>query len=72
MYSNQKMEEFKNIENSDSDDEPEFAQFKVVILGDGTVGKTSLCSRLCDSSFEPKYKQTIGLDFFVKRFELPG
>ena len=62
----------QNVENSDSDEEPEFIQYKVVVVGDGTVGKTSLCKRLCDSEFEPKYKQTIGLDFFVKRIELPG
>ena len=66
------MEDMQNVENSDSDEEPEFIQYKVVVVGDGTVGKTSLCKRLCDSEFEPKYKQTIGLDFFVKRIELPG
>ena len=61
-----------NLEESDSDDEPEFLQYKVVILGDGTVGKTSLCMCLNEAQFQPKYKQTIGLDFFVKRIELPG
>ena len=61
-----------NFADSDSDDEPEFLQYKVVILGDGTVGKTSLCMCLNEAQFQPKYKQTIGLDFFVKRIELPG
>ena len=61
-----------NLEDSDSDSEPEFLQYKVVILGDGTVGKTSLCMCLNEAQFQPKYKQTIGLDFFVKRIELPG
>lgn len=61
-----------NFEDSDSDEEPEFLQYKVVILGDGTVGKTSLCMSLNEAQFQPKYKQTIGLDFFVKRVELPG
>ena len=61
-----------NLEDSDSDDEPEFLQYKLVILGDGTVGKTSLCMCLNEAQFQPKYKQTIGLDFFVKRIELPG
>ena len=61
-----------NLEDSDSSDEPEFLQYKVVILGDGTVGKTSLCMCLNEAQFQPKYKQTIGLDFFVKRIELPN
>jgi Ras-related protein Rab-28 len=60
------------LEDSDSDSEPEFLQYKVVILGDGTVGKTSLCMSLNEAQFQSKYKQTIGLDFFVKRIELPG
>lgn len=60
-----------NLDDSD-DDEPEFLQYKVVILGDGTVGKTSLCMRICEAEFPVKYKQTIGLDFFVKRLELPN
>jgi len=61
-----------NLEDSDSDEEPEFLQYKVVILGDGTVGKTSICMCLNEADFQVKYKQTIGLDFFVKRIELPN
>ena len=61
-----------NLQDSDSDEEPEFLQYKVVLLGDGTVGKTSIAMRLCDAEFSTKYKQTIGLDFFVKRMVLPG
>lgn len=61
-----------NLDESESDEEPEFLQYKVVILGDGTVGKTSLCMCLNEAEFQVRYKQTIGLDFFVKRMELPG
>jgi len=28
--------------------------------------------RLCEDHFAKSYKQTIGVDFFVKRLELPG
>ena len=62
-------------EDSDSeaeDDEPENLQYKIVVLGNGTVGKTSLISRFCQDQFARSYKQTIGLDFFVRRVELPG
>lgn len=58
--------------NEDDEDEPEYLQFKVIILGDGAVGKTSLATRFCEDHFAKHYKQTIGLDFFVKRVTLPG
>jgi Ras-related protein Rab-28 len=57
--------------SSSSDDEPEFLQYKLIVIGDGTVGKTSLCMKLCEGEFSVAYKQTIGLDFFIKRLELP-
>ena len=47
-------------------------QYKIVVLGNGTVGKTSLIMRFCEDHFGKSYKQTIGVDFFVKRIELPG
>ena len=43
-----------------------------MVLGNGTVGKTSLIMRFCEDYFAKSYKQTIGVDFFVKRLELPG
>lgn len=56
----------------DDEEEPEYLQYKVILLGDGAVGKTSLAMRFCEDHFATKYKQTIGLDFFVKRVVLPG
>jgi Ras-related protein Rab-28 len=56
---------------SDSDEEPENLQYKVVVLGNGTVGKTSLIMRFCEDYFAKSYKQTIGVDFFIKRLEMP-
>lgn len=47
-------------------------QYKVVLLGDGAVGKTSIAARFANDTFTQKYKQTIGLDFFVKHLILPG
>jgi Ras-related protein Rab-28 len=45
---------------------------QVIILGDGAVGKTSIAMRHTEDSFSNMYKQTIGLDFFLKRLALPG
>ena len=56
----------------DSDDEPEQLQYKVILLGDGAVGKTSIAMRFTEDRFAKAYKQTIGLDFFIKRLVLPG
>eukprot|EP00891_Asterochloris_glomerata_P004513 jgi/Astpho2/4513/fgenesh1_pm.00067_%23_24_t len=47
-------------------------QYKVIVLGDGAVGKTSLCKRFTEDSFARSYKQTIGVDFFLKLIQLPG
>jgi Ras-related protein Rab-28 len=57
---------------SDSDDEIEHLQYKVIIMGDGAVGKTSIINRFCQDGFGQSYKQTIGVDFFNKKITLPG
>merc|ERR1719229_2154523 len=56
--------------SSEQDDHFEQKQFKFCILGDGAVGKTSMCHRFVDNHFANSYKQTIGLDFFVRRLTL--
>ncbi|KAH9580043.1 Small GTPase [Trypanosoma melophagium] len=45
-------------------------EFKVAILGNGAVGKTSLIKRYCENDFAQNYKQTIGLDFYSKKVKL--
>ena len=37
--------------------------FRVCLLGDAGVGKTSILTRFCDNSFKEKYNNTIGVDF---------
>jgi len=66
------MAELRTMLNEDEEDQPEYLQFKIILLGDGAVGKTSLAMRFCEDHFAKRYKQTIGLDFFVKRVTLPG
>ena len=41
-------------------------RFKIVMLGDGAVGKTALTTRFTEDSFEGDYKRTIGADFAIK------
>lgn len=57
---------------SDSEEETADRQLKVVILGDGSSGKTSIATRYSQEQFGKQYKQTIGIDFFLKRIVLPG
>ena len=49
------------VDDSSSDDEDASEQFKIILLGDGAVGKTSVAMRVCNDYFSKKYKQTIGL-----------
>ncbi len=46
-------------------------RFKIVMLGDGAVGKTALTLRFTQNHFDSDYKRTIGSDFGVKRMEVP-
>ncbi|KAM9238144.1 ras-related protein Rab-28 isoform 1-T1 [Dugong dugon] len=57
---------------SDSEEESQDRQLKIVVLGDGTSGKTSLATCFAQETFGKQYKQTIGLDFFLRRITLPG
>ena len=41
---------------SDSDDD-EMLQYKIILLGDGTVGKTSIAMRFTNDTFGQSYKQ---------------
>jgi len=47
-------------------------QFKVVLLGEGCVGKTSLVLRYCANSFDDKHVQTITASFKTKRLNIDG
>ncbi|XP_033997891.1 ras and EF-hand domain-containing protein homolog [Trematomus bernacchii] len=40
--------------------------FKIVLVGNSSVGKTSLLQRFCDDSFHPGTSATVGIDYSVK------
>jgi len=46
------------------------AKFKLVFLGDQSVGKTSIISRFMYDTFDPTYQATIGIDFLSKTMYL--
>lgn len=47
-------------------------QFKIVLLGEGCVGKTSLVLRYCQNTFNEKHLSTLQASFLKKRINLQG
>jgi len=45
-------------------------RYKIVMLGDGAVGKTAMTTRFTQNFFDSDYKRTIGSDFAIKRLVL--
>ena len=46
--------------------------FKIVLIGDSGVGKSSLLLRLADGDFTESYIATIAVDFKVRTINLEG
>ncbi|KAB0794766.1 hypothetical protein PPYR_11605 [Photinus pyralis] len=46
--------------------------FKLIIVGDVSVGKTCIVNRFCHQLFDNNYKATIGVDFEVQLLSLFG
>jgi small GTP-binding protein len=44
--------------------------FKVIAVGDGSVGKTSITIRFCEGKFSQEYLMTIGANFGVKQLSI--
>jgi len=42
---------------------------KLVIVGNGAVGKSSMIQRYCKGIFTKDYKKTIGVDFLERELE---
>ena len=56
-------------QDSDSSDGDGF-KFRVVLLGEATVGKTSLLRRYTENIFDEEYKQTLGTTLATKDVEV--
>ncbi len=46
--------------------------FKLIIFGDGGVGKTTLTQRYLTGVFNERQRLTIGVEFYVKSLEIEG
>jgi small GTP-binding protein len=49
---------------------PNHFRFKVLLVGDAAVGKSSLIKTFIEKKFEENYKLTVGLDLVTKDFEV--
>jgi small GTP-binding protein len=49
----------------------EIPLLKVVVVGDGAVGKTTLIRRYCEGKFHASRVATIGVDFYTQQVQLP-
>lgn len=47
-------------------------KFKIIVLGETAVGKTSLINNFTGKQFETDYKPTIGINIIKKEYELPS
>lgn len=46
--------------------------FKILMLGNASVGKTSLSERYITGVFNPDLRLTVGVEFFIKTIEING
>jgi small GTP-binding protein len=63
---------FTSEATSDTDESDGFEgyKFRVVLLGEAAVGKTSLVRRYTENVFDEEYKQTIGTTFATKDIDV--
>ncbi|XP_072020367.1 ras-related protein Rab-8A-like [Amphiura filiformis] len=52
--------------------QPDPTHVKLLILGDASVGKTSILVRFTNQYFDDNYLMTIGIDFKIRTIELDG
>ena len=52
--------------DEDEEDNQNILSYKIILLGDTTVGKTSLIVRYCDSKLNENCLSTIGVDTKTK------
>lgn len=60
----------KKVQHAD-DDEYDYL-FKLVIVGDSTVGKSNLLGRFCTGKFDQDTKATIGVEFSTRTVQIDG
>eukprot|EP00977_Amphora_coffeiformis_P028363 scaffold34938_cov261-Amphora_coffeaeformis.AAC.2 len=60
----------KSVASSKSSEVTAAAKYKIVFLGDSSVGKTSVITRFMHDNFDKHYQATIGIDFLSKNVQI--
>ncbi|TPX65423.1 hypothetical protein SpCBS45565_g05205 [Spizellomyces sp. 'palustris'] len=45
---------------------------KILVIGNGSVGKSSMIRRFCKGAYNENYKKTIGVEYLEKEMEIDG
>lgn len=48
------------------------ATIKIIVVGNGCVGKTTMIHRFCTGEYTADYKKTLGVDFLEKEQYIPA
>ena len=46
--------------------------FKIILIGDNGVGKSSFIRRFCEGSYVADMETTIGVDFYLSEIDISG
>ena len=68
----QRNDSSETMSDTDTSDGFEGYKFRIVLLGEAGVGKTSLVRRYTENVFDEEYKQTIGTTFATKDIDVTG
>lgn len=68
--SNNEKSQGKNKADISNYYEKKILRFKTILIGDASVGKTSLLQRFIHNRFKIEYNCTIGVDYWVKSLQL--
>ena len=58
------------LDDSQISQSDNFVNFKIIIVGDSGVGKSSLLKRAVQNKFDPGYQATIGFEFLLMHFQV--
>lgn len=58
-----------SIQEADSELDSEYA-FKLIIIGNSSVGKSKIVTRFCENKYTEESKATVGTEFYSKSFQI--
>lgn len=68
----EELKSFVNMKEHESDDKPkpDIPEYKILVLGDMSVGKTSICERFCFNEFSLEIKPSTKIDCYPKMVQI--